>query len=125
MSDINKLLDEIAKLNLLEISELVKAMEEKFGISAALPMASATSQGAASAAATEEKSEYDVVLVSAGEKKIDVIKVVRELKPELGLKDAKDLVDAGGKSVLTGVKKEAAEEAKKKLEGAGAKVELK
>lgn len=127
MSDINKIIEEIEKLNLLEVSELVKALEEKFNISAAMPqmMSGAALGGNAAAPDTEEKSEFDVILTAFGEKKIDVIKAVRELKPDLGLKDAKDLVEGAPKPVLTAVKKEAAQEAKKKLEAAGAKVELK
>lgn len=127
MSDINKIIEEIEKLNLLEVSELVKALEEKFGISAAMPaMAAGGSLGANTPAPEiEEKNEYDVILTAAGEKKIDVIKAVRELKSDLGLKDAKDLVEGAPKPLLTAVKKEIAEEAKKKLEAAGAKVELK
>jgi len=127
MSDINKIIEEIEKLNLLEVSELVKALEEKFNISAAMPqMMSGGAQGGNTATPeTEEKSEFDVILTAFGEKKIDVIKAVRELKPDLGLKDAKDLVEGAPKPILTAVKKEAAQEAKKKLEAAGAKVELK
>lgn len=126
MSDIQKIIEEIEKLNLLEVSELVKALEEKFGISAMQPMAvAAVGNGAAQApAAVEEKSEYDVILASAGEKKIEVIKAVREIKPDLGLKDAKDLVEGAPKPLLNAAKKEVAAEAKKKLEAVGARVEL-
>ncbi|MCE5204450.1 MAG: 50S ribosomal protein L7/L12 [Coriobacteriales bacterium] len=111
----------------LELAELVKDMEEVFGVSAAAPVAvaaAAPAAGAGEAAAEEEKDSFDVVLVGAGEKKIQVIKVVRELT-SLGLKEAKDLVDAAPKPVLEGVNKEKAEEAKAKLEEAGAAVELK
>jgi len=127
MSDIQKIIEEIEKLNLLEVSELVKALEEKFSISAAMPQMAAGAVSGANAAGpeAEEKSEFDVILTAFGEKKIDVIKAVRELKPDLGLKDAKDLVEGAPKPVLIAVKKEVAEEAKKKLETAGAKVELK
>jgi large subunit ribosomal protein L7/L12 len=125
MADTQKLLEEISKLTIVELSELVKAMEEKFGVSSA-PVAAAA--GAAAAGAAEKKDEqstFDVVLVTGGAQKIAVIKVVRELVPTLGLKEAKDLVEAGNKEVLTGVSKAPAEEAKKKLTEAGATVELK
>ena len=110
----------------LELAELVKEMEEVFGVSAAAPVAVAAVAGAPAgeAAAEEEKDSFDVVLVGAGDKKIQVIKVVRELT-SLGLKEAKDLVDGAPKPVVEGVNKEKAEEAKAKLEEAGAAVELK
>jgi large subunit ribosomal protein L7/L12 len=109
----------------LELAELVKEMEEVFGVSAAAPMAVAAAPAAGGeAAVAEEKDSFDVVLTGAGEKKIQVIKVVRELT-SLGLKEAKDLVDGAPKPVLEGVNKEKAEEAKGKLEEAGAAVELK
>jgi large subunit ribosomal protein L7/L12 len=108
----------------LELAELVKEMEEVFGVSAAAPVAVAAAAPAGDAAAAEEKDTFDVVLVGAGEKKIQVIKVVRELT-SLGLKEAKDLVDGAPKPVVEGVNKEKAEEAKTKLEEAGAAVELK
>ncbi|MCX8007883.1 MAG: 50S ribosomal protein L7/L12 [Coriobacteriia bacterium] len=111
----------------LELAELVKEMEEVFGVSAAAPVAvaaAAPAAGGAEAAPAEEKDSFDVVLASAGDKKIQVIKVVRELT-SLGLKEAKDLVDGAPKPVLEGVNKEKAEEAKAKLEEAGAVVELK
>ncbi len=110
----------------LELSELVKEMEEVFGVSAAAPVAvaAAAPAGGGEAAAAEEKDSFDVVLAGAGDKKIQVIKVVRELT-SLGLKEAKDLVDGAPKPVLEGVNKEKAEEAKGKLEEAGAAVELK
>ena len=111
----------------LELAELVKEMEEVFGVSAAAPVAVAAAAPAAGgeAAADEEKDSFDVVIAAAGDKKIQVIKVVRELDSALGLKEAKDLVDAAPKAVLSGVNKEKAEEAKAKLEEAGATVEVK
>jgi len=124
---LQKIVDEVEKLTVLEVSELVKALEEKFGVSAA-PVAvaapAATGQ-ASSGEAKEEKTEFTVVLKTAGANKIGVIKAVREIKPELGLKEAKDLTEKGDAVLLENVKKEAAEEAKKKLESAGATVELK
>jgi len=111
----------------LELAELVKEMEEVFGVSAAAPVAVAAAAPAAGGgeAAAEEKDTFDVVLTGAGDKKIQVIKVVRELDSSLGLKEAKDLVDSAPKAVLTGVNKEKADEAKAKLEEAGAAVEVK
>jgi large subunit ribosomal protein L7/L12 len=109
----------------LELAELVKEMEEVFGVSAAAPVAVAAAAPAGEAAAVEEKDSFDVVIAAAGDKKIQVIKVVRELDSALGLKEAKDLVDAAPKAVLSGVNKEKAEEAKAKLEEAGATVEVK
>ncbi len=110
----------------LELAELVKEMEEVFGVSAAAPVAVAAAPAAGGeAAAEEEKDSFDVVLTAAGDKKIQVIKVVREIDASLGLKEAKDLVDAAPKAVLSGVNKEKAEEAKAKLEEAGASVEIK
>jgi large subunit ribosomal protein L7/L12 len=121
-------LDAIANWTVLELSEFVKAFEEKFGVSAAAPVAVAAGPAApgapGEAAAAEEKDEFDVVLTAAGDKKIQVIKEVRSLT-SLGLKEAKDLVDGAPKPVLEKVAKEQAEEAKSKLEGAGASVELK
>jgi len=125
MSDkITQVIDLISEMSLLEISELVKAMEEKFGVSAAAPVAVAAAPAAGGAEAQEEKTEFDVILGSAGEKKINVIKVVREIT-KLGLKEAKDLVDGAPKMVVEKVSKEEAESVKKKLEEAGASVELK
>lgn len=128
MSDkTDKLIDQIAELSVMELSELVKAVEEKFGVSAMPVMAAgaAPAAGAAAGAAeAEEKSEYTVVLASGGEQKIAVIKAVREIKPDLGLKEAKDLVDGAPKD-LGVMKKDEAEAAKKRLEEAGATVELK
>ncbi len=120
-----EILNAISEMSVLELSELVKAIEEKFGVSAAAPVAVAAAPAAgAAAAAEEEKSEFDVVLKEAGAQKIQVIKAVREITG-LGLKDAKALVDGAPKEVKTGVAKAEAEEMKKKLEEAGATVELK
>ena len=119
---ITAMIEEIKALTVLELSDLVKAIEEEFGVSAAAPVAVAVAGGAAPAA--EEKSEFDVVLADAGANKIQVIKAVRELTG-LGLKEAKELVDGAPKAVKTGVSKDDAEAAKAKLEEAGAKVELK
>jgi large subunit ribosomal protein L7/L12 len=123
----DQVLDAIAGWTVLELSEFVKSFEEKFGVSAAAPVAVAAAGGAAAggaAAVEEEKDEFDVILTGAGDKKIQVIKEVRALT-SLGLKEAKDLVDSAPKPVLENVPKEQAEEAKSKLEGAGASVELK
>ena len=119
---ITAMIEEIKALTVLELSELVKAIEEEFGVSAAAPVAVAVAGAAAPAA--EEKTEFDVVLAEAGANKIQVIKAVRELTG-LGLKEAKELVDGAPKNVKEGVSKEDAEAAKEKLEAAGAKVELK
>ena len=125
---LQKILDSISELSVLELSELVKGIEEKFDVKAvaAAPAAAAGAAPAAGseAAPVEEKSEFDVVITSAGANKIAVIKVVREFKPELGLKEAKDMVDACPADLGT-MKKDAAAEAKTKLEAAGAQVELK
>ena len=118
-----EILQAIESMTVLELSELVKAMEEKFGVSAAAPVAVAAAP-AAGAAAAEEKTEFDVVLTGAGEKKIGVIKVVREVTG-LGLKEAKALVDGAPNAVKEGIAKAEAEELKAKLEEAGASVELK
>ena len=119
-----KIVEQVEKLSVLELSQLVKALEEKFGVSAAPTMVAG---GAAPAAADEssQQTTFNVVLADSGANKISVIKAVRELVPTLGLKEAKDLVDAPPKNVLEGVNKENAQEAKTKLEAAGAKVELK
>ncbi|KKU44933.1 MAG: 50S ribosomal protein L7/L12 [Microgenomates group bacterium GW2011_GWC2_46_7] len=130
MSDIKlspaltEIVEKIEKLSVLEVADLVKALEEKFGVSAAAPVA-ASAPAAAAAAPAEEKDAFDVVLSSGGANKIAVIKAVRELNQTLGLKEAKDLVEAAPKTILEGAKKEDAETAKKKLEEAGATVELK
>lgn len=122
---VQKLIDSVSQLSVLELSELVKALEEKFDVKAVAtaPVAAATAAGA-TAPVAEEKNEFDVVITSAGANKIAVIKVIREFKPELGLKEAKDMVDACPTDLGT-MKKDAAAEAKTKLEAAGAQVELK
>ncbi|MHB1324158.1 MAG: 50S ribosomal protein L7/L12 [Coriobacteriia bacterium] len=128
MADLKRedILEWVKSAPALELAELVKEMEEVFGVSAAAPVAVvAAAAGAGEAAVAEEKDSFDVVITAAGDKKIQVIKVVREIDSALGLKEAKDLVDAAPKAVLTGVNKEKAEEAKTKLEEAGATVELK
>ncbi len=121
---IDKIINKIADLSVLELSELVEAVEEKFGVEAiaAAPAAAAPAGGGEQA---EEKSEYTVVLADVGDKKINVIKALRKVKPDLGLKDAKDLTEKTPADILVDVKKEQAEEAKKGLEEAGATVELK
>jgi large subunit ribosomal protein L7/L12 len=120
------LLDAFKELTLLELSEFVKAFEETFDVTAAAPVAVAAAPGAAAPAeAAEEQSEFDVILEGAGEKKIGVIKVVREIVSGLGLKEAKDLVDSAPKPLLEKVNKEAADDAKAKLEAAGASVTVK
>ncbi|MFB9071725.1 50S ribosomal protein L7/L12 [Citricoccus parietis] len=120
-----ELLEAFSELSLIELSEFVKAFEEKFEVTAAAPVAAAGAAPAAAAAeAEEEQSEFDVVLEAAGDKKIGVIKEVRALT-SLGLKEAKDLVDSAPKAVLEGVNKETADKAKEQLEGAGATVTLK
>jgi large subunit ribosomal protein L7/L12 len=123
-----KIMDIVEKMNVLELNDLVKALEEKFGVTASAPVMMGgmmPAAGTAAAEPAEEKTEFDVVLVAAGEAKINVIKAVREINPALGLVEAKNLVESAPKAVLEGAKKEAADEAKKKLEAAGAKVELK
>lgn len=122
MSKLEKLVDELSTLTVLEAADLSKMLEEKWGVSAAAPVAVAAAGAAAPAA--EAKTEFDVVLAAAGEKKIEVIKIVRELTG-LGLKEAKDLVEAAPKPLKTGVSKTEADDLKKKLEDVGAKVELK
>ena len=122
MADLNKIIDDLSKLTVAEAAELSKQLEEKWGVTAAAPVAAAA--GAAAPAAAEEKSEFTVFLASAGDKKINVIKEVRSFTG-LGLKEAKDLVEAAPKELKAGVAKKEAEEVKKKLEAAGAKVELK
>lgn len=128
MADLNKIVDELSGLTVLEVAELVKTLETKWGVSAAAPVAVAAAGGAGGAAApaaAAEKTEFDVILVDGGANKIAVIKEVRGLVAGLGLAEAKALVEKGGAKVKEGVKKEEAEEAKKKLEAAGAKVEVK
>ncbi len=124
MADLTKLVDELSGLTVLEAAELSKMLEEKWGVSAAAPVAVAAAGGAAPAAAAEEKTAFDVILANAGAQKINVIKVVRELTG-LGLKEAKDLVEGAPKPVKTGVAKEEADTMKKKLTEAGATVEVK
>ena len=123
MADLNKIIDELSKLTVVEAAELSKQLEEKWGVTAAAPVAAAPA-GAAAAPAGEEKSEFSLFLAAAGDKKINVIKEVRAITG-LGLKEAKDLVEAAPKEIKGGVAKKDAEEFKKKLEAAGAKVELK
>jgi large subunit ribosomal protein L7/L12 len=125
MTDLTKIVDDLSKLTVLEAAELSKLLEEKWGVSAAAPVAvAAAGGGAAAAAPVEEKTEFDVVLAEAGAQKINVIKEVRAITG-LGLKEAKDLVDGAPKTVKEAVSKAEAEDIKKKLEAAGAKVELK
>ena len=122
MADLNKIIDELSKLTVVEAAELSKQLEEKWGVTAAAPVA-AVAQGNA-AAPVEEKSEFTIFLTASGDKKINVIKEVRSITG-LGLKEAKDLVEGAPKEIKKGVPKKEAEEAKKKLEAAGAKIELK
>ncbi len=124
MADLAKLVDELGKLSVLEAAELVKMLEEKWGVSAAAPVAAvAAAPVAAAAEPVEEKTEFDVVLKDAGPKKIETIKVIRQLT-NLGLVEAKNMAETAGSKVLSGVGKEAANDAKGKLEAAGAVVEL-
>ncbi|MTE16478.1 50S ribosomal protein L7/L12 [Nocardia aurantiaca] len=126
MANVDELLETFAGMTLLELSEFVKAFEDKFEVTAAAPVAvAAVAGGAAPAEAAEEQDEFDVILEGAGDKKIQVIKVVREIVSGLGLKEAKDLVEGAPKPILEKVAKEAAEAAKAKLEEAGAKVSVK
>jgi large subunit ribosomal protein L7/L12 len=124
MADLAKLVDDLSALTVLEASELSKMLEEKWGVSAAAPVAVAAAGGGAPAEAAEEKTEFDVILAEAGANKINVIKEVRAITG-LGLKEAKDLVEAAPKAVKEAISKGEAEDIKKKLEDAGAKVELK
>jgi large subunit ribosomal protein L7/L12 len=124
MADLSKIVDELSSLTVLEAAELAKLLEEKWGVSAAAAVAVAAAPGGAAAAPVEEKTEFTVVLASAGDKKIEVIKEVRALTG-LGLKEAKDLVEGAPKPVKEGVNKDEAEKIKATLEKAGAKVELK
>lgn len=125
MADLAKIVEELSSLTVLEAAELSKMLEEKWGVSAAAAVAVAAGPAAAGAAAAEEKTEFDVELTDGGATKINVIKEVRALVPELGLKEAKDLVDGAPKIVKSGVSKEDAEKIKKQLEAAGAKVTIK
>lgn len=129
MADLQKIADELSQLTVLEAAELVKILEGKWGVSAAAPMAvamvpGAAAGGAAEAPVEEEKTEFDVILKEVGDKKIQVIKAVRTVRTDLGLKEAKDLVDGAPAKVLEAVSKESAEDAKAKLEAEGAKVEI-
>ena len=124
MADLNKIIDDLSSLTVVEAAELSKQLEEKWGVTAAAAVAAAPAAGAAGAAPAEEKDEFTIMLTAAGDKKINVIKEIRAVT-SLGLKEAKDLVEGAPKEVKSGVNKKEAEEIKKKLEAAGAKVELK
>jgi len=124
MADLNKIIDDLSSLTVVEAAELSKQLEEKWGVTAAAAVAAAPAAGAAGAAPAEEKDEFTIMLTAAGDKKINVIKEVRAVTA-LGLKEAKDLVEGAPKEVKAGVNKKEAEEIKAKLEAAGAKVELK
>ena len=124
MADLSNIVEDLSSLTVLEAAELSKMLEEKWGVSAAAPVAVAAAGGGAAAPAAEEKTEFTVMLTAAGDKKIEVIKEVRAITG-LGLKEAKDLVEAAPKAVKEGVNKKDADDMKKKLEAAGAKVELK
>ena len=124
MADLNKIVDELSTLTVMEAAELSKLLEEKWGVSAAAPVAVAATGAAPAAESGEEKDSFDVVLAASGDQKINVIKEVRAITG-LGLKEAKDMVEGAPKTLKEGVKKEEAEEMKTKLEAAGAKVELK
>ena len=124
MPDLNKIIDDLSKLTVAEAADLSKQLEEKWGVTAAAAVAAPAAGAAAGGAPAEEKDEFTIVLASAGDKKINVIKEVRAITT-LGLKEAKDLVEGAPKEIKSGVNKKDAEEMKKKLEAAGAKVELK
>ena len=124
MADLNKIIDELSQLTVVEAAELSKQLEEKWGVTAAAAVAAPAAGAAVGGAPAEEKDEFTIVLASAGDKKINVIKEVRAITT-LGLKEAKDLVEGAPKEIKSGVNKKDAEEMKKKLEAAGAKVELK
>ena len=124
MADLAKIVEDLSNLTVMEAAELSKMLEEKWGVSAAAPVAAAAAGGAAPAEAAEEKTEFDVILAEAGANKINVIKEVRAITG-LGLKEAKDLVEAAPKAVKEAISKGEAEDIKKKLEAAGAKVEVK
>ena len=124
MADLNKLMDELSELSILEAAELVKMLEDKWGVSAAAPVAVAAAPGAApDAEPEEEKTEFDVVIKDAGPKKIEVIKAIRQLT-SLGLKDAKEMAETSGAKIMEAVGKDVANDAKEKLETAGAVIEL-
>ena len=124
MADLNKIIDDLSSLTVVEAAELSKQLEEKWGVTAAAAVAAAPAAGAAGTAPAEEKDEFTIMLTAAGDKKINVIKEIRAVT-SLGLKEAKDLVEGAPKEVKAGVNKKEAEEIKKKLEVAGAKIELK
>ena len=124
MADLNKIIDDLSSLTVVEAAELSKQLEEKWGVTAAAAVAAPAAAGAAGETPAEEKDEFTIMLTSSGDKKINVIKEVRAVTA-LGLKEAKDLVEGAPKEVKTGVNKKEAEEIKKKLEAAGAKAELK
>ena len=126
MSKLEKLVDELSSLTVLEAADLSKLLEEKWGVSAAAPVAAAAAAGPAAAVeAVEEQTEFTVMLTAGGDKKINVIKEVRSVRPDLGLKEAKDLVEAAPAAVKENISKQEAEEIKKKLEEAGASVSIK
>ena len=126
MADLAKIVEELSALTVLEAAELSKLLEDKWGVSAAAPVAVAAVGGAAAPAeAAEEQTEFTVVLTAGGDKKINVIKEVRGVRPDLGLKEAKDLVEGAPQNVVENVSKQVAEELKKKLEEAGAKIQIK
>jgi large subunit ribosomal protein L7/L12 len=128
MANLEKLVDDLSTLTVMEAAELSKLLEEKWGVSAAAPVAMAAAPGAGGAApaeAAEEQTEFTVVLTGGGDKKINVIKEVRAVRPDLGLKEAKDLVEGAPQNVKENVSKQEAEDIKKKLEGAGASVQIK
>jgi large subunit ribosomal protein L7/L12 len=125
MSDLAKIVDDLSKLTVLQAAELAKLLEEKWGVSAAAPVAVAAGPAAAAAPAAEEQTEFTVILKSGGDKKLNVIKEVRTIVSGLGIKEAKELVEAGGKTIKEGVTKDEAQKIKKQLEDQGAVVEIK
>lgn len=125
MADLAKIVEELSALTVLEAAELSKLLEDKWGVSAAAPVAVAAAGAAAPAEAAEEQTEFTVMLVDGGDKKINVIKEVRGVRTDLGLKEAKDLVEGAPQNVVENVSKQVAEELKKKLEEAGAKIQIK
>ena len=125
MAELAKIVDDLSKLTVLQAAELAKLLEEKWGVSAAAPVAAAAGPAAAAAPAAEEQTEFTVILKSGGDKKLNVIKEVRTLISGLGIKEAKELVEAGGKTIKEGVTKEEAAKIKKQLEDQGAVVEIK
>ncbi len=125
MSSLEKIVDQLSALTVIEAAELSKMLEEKWGVSAAAPVAMAMPAGGAAAPAAAEQTDFTVILASAGDKKIEVIKAVREVRSDLGLKEAKDLVDGAPQTIKAGLKKEEADAMKAKFEAAGAKVEVK